>query len=178
MRMLAPSLLAAVVVCTTASACSAATTFGQTRWVADPQSFIAYGATDRDLRVEVLGNPFAPDKTGLEETVAAGMQASNAGPGARFTTRPGATAQPDFRVVVAFDPGVNGGNLCGAAEKRFRSASRGGSEVTATLCDNDKPITSTTGSLAGISSSRDPEFAQLMKFIALDLFPGPLPWKG
>ena len=178
MRKLAPSLLAAAVVCTTASACAGATTFGQIRWVSDPQSFIAYGATDRDLMVEVLGKPFASDQSGLGERVAAGMQAANAGPGTHFTTRPGSTAQPDFRVVVAFDRNVNGRDLCGPAEKRLRSTAIGGGEVTATLCDNDKPITSTTGNLAGISSPQDQAFSQLMKFMALDLFPGPLPWRG
>lgn len=164
----------------TAPACNAATTYSQMRWVSDPQSFISYGAAGRDLRIDVLGNPFTSAAGDLGQAVATGMQKANVGPGTRFAVLPGSSAMPDFRVVVTFDRTVNAADLCAltAASRRSATIGGGGGEITATLCDKEKPITSTSGSLVGIAAASDPAFGDLLKFMALDLFPGPLPWRG
>jgi len=171
------SLVATVVYGMFPTSQAASVTYAQIRWVTDPQAFISYGATDRDLRVELLGRPFAAARTEIEQAVVAGMQAANAGPGTRFTTHPGASAMPDFRVVVSFEPVPNVPALCGAAVADRQTSETGSSgEVVAVLCDKDKPITSTTGSLSGVSRADD--LSDLMKHVTLDLFPGQNPWRG
>jgi hypothetical protein len=63
-----------------------------------------YAASDRDLRVVVLGNPFGMDPQDFGRLVTDNMQGRISGVQTRFTTAPGQTARPDYSVVLAFNP--------------------------------------------------------------------------
>ena len=65
-------------------------------------SAATYAATERDLKLMVIGNPTALTKDLFERAVAAAMQGKNGQPGTRFTTTPGETWRQDYRVVIAF----------------------------------------------------------------------------
>jgi len=160
------------------SACAGIpTTYNQSASGAGAQSFISYGATDRDLKVDVFGNPFPQRADEVAEAVASQMQAAAVGPGTHFTTRPGASAREGYRVVVAFAGSGGAGNLCAMSAMPSDSPRASNVVVTAALCDKDMVVTSTDGRVDGVAQVNDPHFAALMKQVAVELFPAPANWK-
>ena len=63
-----------------------------------------YAASDRDMRVVVLGNPFGMDPQAFGRLVTDNMQGRIMGVQTHFTTTPNQSARPDYSVVLAFNP--------------------------------------------------------------------------
>jgi len=77
----------------------------------DYANFALYHAR-RDTRVEVHGNPFGMDAAAFAKAVTDRMQGANEGRRTNFTTVPGASAEKNLRVVMAFDSDSDGYDLC------------------------------------------------------------------
>ena len=95
------------------------------------------------------------------------------------------TAMDGFRIVMAFGTGPNTQKMCSLkAPSGPDMKAQGGASasqnivVDAVLCDQDKPLTAISGRVGGVSQPDDPRFAELMKQIALGLFPAENDWKS
>ena len=142
-------------------------------------SVFNYAAGGRDLAVETIGSPFAErgvDDQEFPEIVTASMQGHNWGQRTNFTTRPGETARPQYKVVILFNPVepatyraiCEGDVRSGPTEEKIR--------VKAVFCQGGR----STGQrvLTGVRASVIPEdgpnselFQKMMAGITRDLFP-------
>ncbi|AWU93260.1 hypothetical protein DM194_02680 [Azospirillum ramasamyi] len=77
-------------------------------------SEVVYAASDRDMRVVVLGNPFGMEPQAFGRLVTDNMQGRILGVRTHFTTTPNQSARPDYSVVFAFNPAETtlSGALC------------------------------------------------------------------
>lgn len=133
---------------------------------------LSYAAGKGGMLTEVFGNPFPTGKAALDRSVTRNLEESHFGPELPFfTAAPGEYRSP-YRVVVLFNPAphANGAKLCSRTD---RPQGEWGQAVgvLASFCASDSRITTAAGSLAGATSPDDPAFQQLMRQVALNLFP-------
>jgi len=176
------NIISAVAVLTVAGALSACAgapkTYNQTSLISDPQSYYAYGASERDLKLVVVGNPFSQPANQVGEALASEMDAAQVGPGTHFTPNPGPSAREGFRVVLAFNGADGEHELCGAAADAKTLPPSSNVHVTAALCEQGRLLTSVEGQVADVSGVNDPRVSSLMKQVALGLFPNSAVWKN
>lgn len=133
---------------------------------------LSYAAGRGGMLTEVVGNPFAADKAALDRSVTRNLEESHFGPELPFFTEAPEGFRSSYRVVVLFNPAphANGAKLCRDAE---RPQGEWGQAVgvLASFCSSDSRITTASGSLAGAAGPEDPAFQQLMRQVALNLFP-------
>ena len=75
---------------------------------------VAYAIGGRDVRTEILGNPFAGPQATFDAAVTAAMHGAHFGPPANFTTTPSDSARHPYWVRLVFNgPAAgNGDALC------------------------------------------------------------------
>lgn len=138
-----------------------------------------YAAGGRDLAVETIGNPFAGrgvDDQEFPEIVTTSMQGRNWGQPTNFTTTPGATARPAYKVVIVFNPiepatyrSVCEGDVRpGPTEEKLR--------VKAVFCQGGRSSGQRvlTGVRADVIAEAGPDsvaFRKMMSGVTRDLFP-------
>lgn len=124
----------------------------------------------RDTRVVVYGDPFKIPKQRFDRIVTGLMQGYNSGGPTNFTTQPGPSAEPNLRVVMAFDAAPQYGDLCSA---NAFSPAPGGERLTLTAawCWGDRLDSRVEGSAPPVSGPNDPAFAELVHQVTFELFP-------
>ncbi|WP_029008051.1 hypothetical protein [Azospirillum halopraeferens] len=136
---------------------------------------VAYAASDRDLAVVLHGAPPGTDPATLGPAVTAAMQGRIMGVRTNFTTTPGESARPDYRVVMAFNPvePLLSSALCasGPVPTRAPAAAGGGLVVEAAFCRGGGALTAARGTLESSAGPDDPEFRGLIGDITFALFP-------
>jgi hypothetical protein len=143
----------------------------ETRYHLSDLSYIAGG---RDLKTDVLGNPFAVDQTAFAENVANNLQGVNPGPDINFTTTPAPTARAPYFVRLVFNGPTSstGERLCGGAPEVAPAASPTGEvHVIGAFCRGDQPMTYVAARNGGITSMEDPAFRSLVRAVGVQLFP-------
>lgn len=133
---------------------------------------VAYAAADRDLRVEIHGDPFGGDPRALEQAIPALMQNRILGVDTRFTTTPGPTALPGYRVVLVFNMAQTSLNstLCRSGPIATKPAGRP-AVVQGAFCRGGGALTSATGWLDEPTTPDDPAFRHLIADMTYSLFP-------
>ncbi len=133
---------------------------------------LSYAAGKGGMLTEITGNPFAANKAALDRTVTKNLEDSHFGPDLPFFTEPRAENTSPYRVVVLFNPApnANGVKLCSKAERPQGEWGKAVG-VLASFCSSESRISTASGSLAGASGPDDPAFQQLMRQVALNLFP-------
>jgi hypothetical protein len=154
------------------SACSGpriAPNTGRTTYLSE---LYQYGAGDRDLALEVRGNPFAPaDKPALDALIErAADQSGILRPPTHPRLQPGDSAMSNYRLVVLFSRsgGVTGQGLCDGYPDKPGNPSN---EVTVTMafCISGRAASEATGWISP-SSISDPDLPLLIKQMELELF--------
>jgi hypothetical protein len=137
-----------------------------------PTEFYAV-AGSRDMRTTVEGNPFAgvPDEA-FDEAATAAMYGAHFGPPTRFTTMPGPSATPGYRVRIVFNPSpaINGGVMCAGGAATTNAAARP-MVVKMAYCYRSGTMNDVTGYLDAATGPNDPGFIQLMRTMTDRLFP-------
>ncbi len=134
----------------------------------------AYAGAGRDLRVDVVGNPFGGDRAAFAAAVTDAMQGRHWGQRTNFTTTPGETARPKYRVLMLFDPPVslNAMRLCPEQPSALPTVAAGDEVVLfAAFCRDGKSLTSIKGRVSGVAGARDPIFRELVGGVTNGLFP-------
>lgn len=134
----------------------------------------AYAGAGRDLRVDVVGNPFGGDAASFGRAVTNAMQGQHFGPATNFTTSPGGDARDAYRVVMLFDPpaSFNPMQLCDESPSALPTQPRqDGISAFAAFCRGSKALSSVKGDVAAASGPDDPAFRALVGRVTHALFP-------
>lgn len=133
---------------------------------------VAYAASGRDLRVVVNGNPFGGDPQFFGQAVTGLMQNRIIGVRTNFTTTPGPTALPDYRVVLAFNLMQNELNSALCARPTLPTRPPGGPVIVqGAFCRGGGALSSATGWLDRPQSAQDPAFRDMIADMTYSLFP-------
>ncbi|WP_435537809.1 hypothetical protein [Azospirillum sp. ST 5-10] len=184
--------LAVLALCAMSAACSVPRVTPGSPSPAYTPGEAAAAASNRDLHVVVLGNPFGMDQDRFVRLVTEAMPDNAAGVPTHFTAVPNASAHPDYRVVLAFNPArtVAGAALCG--DQPVPTAPPGGPvAVQAAFCRDvgflglfgrEGPLgafgvlgggalTTASGWLDSPHGADDPAFRTLVRDLTIALFP-------
>jgi hypothetical protein len=130
-------------------------------------------AGGRDMQVAIEGNPFpgVPDAT-FDRTVTTAMYGANFGPATNFTTTPGPSATPGYRVRMVFNgaPSMNTPSLCSAGPAQIDPTARP-IVLKIAYCHLSGTMTSGTAYLGSPSGPTDPGFIRTIKNTTQSLFP-------
>lgn len=132
---------------------------------------VGYAIGGRDLRVDVLGNPFGEPRDDFVRGVTAAMQGHAPGRYVNFTVTPGETARSLYRVVVAFNTAmpVVVSDLCGPPPETVPAARP--LEVRMAFCEGGRALSTARGTLEAVESSASPEFRALIGGMTRSLLP-------
>lgn len=141
---------------------------------------------DRDLKTVVIGDPFATAATpvakpAFDQAVVDLLTSAGTRPATHYTTTPGATAKPDYRIVLAFNTAAKrpAGQLCMAADPAASEtvlAPPPGTgpvdvSVQAALCHGGGAMTAANGVVSAVSGPDAPGFRHLLWDVGYSLFP-------
>lgn len=131
-----------------------------------------YAASRGGMLTEVVGNPFQAPKHEIDQTVTASMAKSHFGPDLPFVTSVPAENTSPYRVVMLFNPAPNAraDSICENSAQPT-AAQPGEVSVMAAFCSSDDRVTSTVGSVSGVTSPKDPAFQNLVRQVTIALFP-------
>ena len=161
-------LVAALVV----AACTAETIMGDIYRVGVPSEF-AYAGGGRDLTTVIVGNPFYRPKDEVETAITDAMQGQHPGPLTHFTTRPGDSARPNYRITIVFNPPINLDvqDLCGDVTS-LRSEGRGENlRMLAAFCSHGDVMSYAYGSTRAATSPKDAAVRSLVANVLNELIP-------
>lgn len=134
----------------------------------------AYAAGSRDLKTDIQGNPFAMPKEEFDATVTDAMQGAHFGQPTHFTTTPGDSARPRYRVRLLFNgPLASSGRIVCAGDPAIVGPSPEGGNVRllAAFCNGPYPLSYLSAHVSGIGDARDPAFRRFMRNVIANLFP-------
>jgi len=133
-----------------------------------------YGAGDRDLALEVRGNPFAAaDKPALDAAVE--KAAANAGilqPPTRPRLAPDATAMPNYRMIVQFSRGgiLDAQDLCdGRPDAKGNAQGEGEVSVVMAFCVSGRADSQASGWFTPTGVT-DPALTEIIRRMEVELF--------
>lgn len=142
-------------------------------------SLFNFAAGGRDLTVETIGNPFADrgvDNQQFPDLVTDSMQGHNWGQRTHFTTAPGETAHPRYKVVIAFNP-VEPATYRALCEGDVQSGPIGENiRVKAAFCQGGRStgprvLTGVRARVVPEAGPNSPAFLSMMAGVTRDLFP-------
>lgn len=138
----------------------------------DVRSELVYAASDRDLRTEIVGNPFHSDQATVNAAVTSAMNGAIQFVRTNFTTTPNKTARPDYRMLVVFNPADNplSSLLCSHGPFQTRPAT-GNMQVMVAFCRDSGTLSSATGWISGVTDPNAPAFRSLIMDATRTTFP-------
>ena len=162
--------LAAVLLFGVAGACAPTNTQIDYRYL-DPsynhQNFNSY-LQGRDTHVVVVGDMLGLEPAAFGDIVTADMQGNNEGGPTNFTTHP-TNAEPNFRVVMAFNAASYSNSLCDAKTLQPQKTP-GVTTLQAAWCWDNRIESYVSGRVAAANPS-DPQFKNLVAAATRELFP-------
>ncbi len=128
-------------------------------------SSFSYIAGGRDLETAVFGNPFGGTDAAFGRHVATTFNERNSREPTNFTTTPGPSARPSYRLVVLFNPQttVVAVQLCRAPETVALAPTARPLVLQLALCDGDFSLASLRGRLADATGPDDPRFEEFLE---------------
>ena len=131
------------------------------------QNFNSY-LQGRDTRVVVVGDMLGLEPEAFGNAVTADMQGNNEGGPTNFTTHP-TNAEPNFRVVMAFNAASYSNSLCEVKDLRPQKTA-GMTTLQAAWCWDNRMESYVSGRVAAVNPS-DPKFKSLIAATTRELFP-------
>jgi hypothetical protein len=134
--------------------------------------FYRYGAGDRDLKLSVLGNPFAMPQDAFALAVEEEFPGNGAlQPATRPRLSPDASAKNGFQLALAFggDLDETGAQACAGQGGSQGPAAGGRVVVVAAFCVNNRVLSEASGQVAA-NDPRAPEFRELLGQLSTSLF--------
>jgi hypothetical protein len=124
------------------------------------------------LYMEIDGTPFTAEGDGLEARLIAAMERATQARVLRLTTEQEAAEDPQFRLVVVFNPPGKGELLafCAAQPAGGPPQDTARVDLRAGFCRGDDLLAAVDGWVEDASGSDDPRFEQLMHQVVRDLF--------
>lgn len=164
------------------AACSDGTGFGSAGRIdytridtAYSRADFAYAGAGRDMATDILGNPFpGVSQAAFDSAVTTAMHGAHFGPPTNFTTTPGDSARPAYRVRLLWNGplSANGNALCSDTSIQGGGAEPGGkARLIAAFCNSGDASTYVVGSVDGVSGPDDPRFVSFLRQVTLKLFP-------
>lgn len=137
-------------------------------------SFYDYGASDRDLKLTVRGDPFAMPEESFAKAVESGVQVPLPRPPTRPRLDPGPSARPGYELAFAFSPAptLSGDSLCDMTARPSPVAipSDGGRvRATGAFCVAGRALSQVDG-WTQASSVSDQRFDQMLNQMMQSLF--------
>lgn len=123
------------------------------------------------LYLEIDGDPFGAGE-GLAGIVSGTMESALQARVLRLTTDRDAAEDPEFRLVVVFNPASVGAlfSFCASQPEGASPASAERIELRAGFCRGDVLLAAVDGWVEEVKGPDDPRFAQLMQQVVRDLF--------
>ncbi len=145
------------------------------------QTYISYDRTDltyagedgRPVWTVIIGNPFGGSKELLDTTVLDAMKGSHFGRDVTFATQPGPETRRAYRVVMLLNGSTkNAYNICRYYPSYPLGPGDHGNSIqlVAVFCRGEKPSTIVSARM-GNKPMTDPEFAQMVRQVTVNLFP-------
>jgi hypothetical protein len=164
------------------AACSGSTGFGGAGRIdytrvdtAYSRADFAYAGSGRDMATDILGNPFpGVTQAAFDSAVTTAMHGAHFGPPTNFTTTPGESARPAYRVRLLWNGplSANGNALCTDDPVQGGGGEPGGkARLVAAFCNSGDASTYVVGSVDGVSGPDDPRFVGFVRQVTLKLFP-------
>ena len=153
---------------------------------------VSYAADGRDFEVVIKGNPFGGagvNDDALGDAVVGAMQGQPGWMVTNFTTTPGETARPLYRIVwlIGVDAGTSLYRLCGPtsginvagyniggyspSDAERAAPPKPGNRIIAAFCRRERMMTYLGASMGGITSPDDPRFRALIRTATRQLLP-------
>ncbi|MGE0651729.1 MAG: hypothetical protein AB7P12_08275 [Alphaproteobacteria bacterium] len=134
----------------------------------DFNNFTAYHQ-NRDTKVEIQGSTFGADAQSFARAVTESMRGQNGGGPTNFTTSPGASAEKNLKVVLAFNATLSPTRICD--DGTLAAASGDGTTLQAAWCFGDRIDSYVVARADAISGVNDPVFRNLVAEATRELFP-------
>jgi hypothetical protein len=137
-------------------------------------SEFSYAGADRDLRVDIVGNPFGGDQRQFDSIITGYMQGSHWGPPTHFTTTPNSSAREAYRVVMLFDPPSTfpGIRICREKPQDLPTQADASKIILfSAFCRGNESLTEIKGRIEAASGPDDPKFGDLVASVTNGLFP-------
>jgi len=134
------------------------------------QSFLTSAGTGGPVLVRVLNNPFGGGP--IESMVAEEATQVSRVPSVRFTSRPAEARQPDWHVVVIFNPvaGANVREACENAAAVRTVPAPANTQAIFSFCSGARMIAGVRANSGTVASASDPRLRLLVRRAMLDLF--------
>lgn len=134
-------------------------------------AFYNYAASDRDLALSVVGNPFGLPDDGFRHAVETAVQVQTTRPPTHATLAPGPSARKGYSLAFVFDPvpTLRGDDIC---QGRYEAGGRAGSHplrMVGAFCMSGRALTEVSGE-ASLSGPDDPAFREFMHGAVLAIF--------
>ena len=124
---------------------------------------------DRDTRVVIIGSTLGEAPAVFGRMVTDAMQGQNRGGRTNFTTIPGASAEDNLRVVMAFDVAPYGNSICdGHIPKPVKTP--GVTTVQGAWCWGNR-VQSYVSARTKATNAANPEFRRLIGDVTREMFP-------
>ena len=137
------------------------------------QTSFAYAAGGRDMAVVVVGNPFKVPKEALDRVVIDSMQGRNRPPATNFTTTPGESSRPGYRIVVVLNPSTSfdSHDACGNAGAIPTGPADGRLRALMVFCAKDIIYSEVKGSIPAVEMPTEGGFRALIGALTMDIVP-------
>lgn len=135
----------------------------------------AYAGSGRDMTTEIYGNPFRDvAKADFDSAVTSAMAGAHFGPATNFTTTPGDTARPTYRVRMLWNGprSASPSALCRDTPEGAGGGSESGTaRLVAAFCRSDRAVTYVVGSVDDVNGPDDARFLGFVRQVTHQLFP-------
>jgi hypothetical protein len=152
--------------------CADAPTTSATYRSPDARTFAEYAMSIGPMLVRIQGSPYATPTAKTEEVVLGAMsKAMSWATPPRLTTDPAAARMRSMVVVMTNGGAVDARAQCRGESEGGEPQPQGAVQVAASFCGDGTLISNTTGRIGASSGVDDPQFAELVRQVARDLFP-------
>lgn len=143
--------------------------------VAGTAQNVSYGASGRDLRTIVIGNPTTLPQEEFAAIVRDHMQGANFGRPVHLVPADETTRPEGYRLVLVFGSaaGVGDGTLCSAMLPGGidpNAPKTSAVSLKAAFCTDQRPVRSLSGEAYDASDPRNPHFRSFLRHVGLALF--------